>query len=207
MANFLYQGDLPADVTFDGDIACDTETRGLDIRRDRLCVVQLSDGKGDAHLVQLTEDQYETCTNLKKVLADESKQFIFHYGRFDVAQISYYLGIEIKNIFCTKISSKLARTYTNLHGLKTLVREFCEVEISKAQQTSDWAGTLSKAQIRYAASDVLYLHQIREKLIAMLEGVNRLELAEAAFKFLPYRAQLDILGWEESDIFAHSDKR
>lgn len=206
MANYLYEDDLPASVTFQGDaIAVDTETKGLNIyQRDRLCVVQLSDGKGDAHLVHFPDANFSYATNLKKVLADNSVQKIMHFARFDIAAIKIFLGVDIDNVYCTKIASKLARTYTDRHGLKDICRELLGVEISKQQQCSDWAGSLNKKQIEYAASDVLYLHELRDILQARLEDEGRAHLAKKCFDFLPTRVELDIRGWEQSDIFHHA---
>jgi len=207
MVNHLYLDDLPASVKFDGDIAVDTETKGLNIyNRDRLCVVQISDGKGDAHLVQFQDGDYSMATNLRKVLADDSRQKIFHFARFDIAALKIYLGIDMKNVFCTKISSKLVRTYTDRHGLKELCREICQVDLSKQQQCSDWSGKLNKKQIAYAASDVLYLNEIREHLIDRLNEENRMEIAQSCFDFLPTRVRLDIMGWENHDIFDHKSQ-
>lgn len=196
---------MPADVSFDGDVAVDTETKGLNILlRDRLCVVQISDGKGDAHLVHLNLEDYDAAPNLKAVLGDESRTKLFHYARFDVAVIKQYLGIDIRNLYCTKIASKLVRTYTDRHGLKDLCKELIGVEISKEQQSSDWgAETLNQAQIDYAASDVLHLHQLRDQLNGMLKQEGRDDLAQQCFEFLPTRVSLDMMGWEDVDIFSH----
>ncbi len=179
---------------------------GLNImQRDRLCVIQLSDGTGNAHLVQFHDGNYDDATNLKQLLADNDRQFIFHYARFDLAAIEVYLGVSITNIFCTKIASKLARTYTDKHGLKDVCKELIGKDLSKQQQSSNWGGeALSDQQITYAASDVLYLHKIREKLTALLEQENRFELFEQTCRFLPTRVALDIGGWEHMDIFSHS---
>lgn len=203
--NYLHAGDLPADIKFNGDIAIDTETKGLNILlRDRLCVVQMKDATGDTHLVQLGLDDYATAKNLKKALSDESQTKIFHYARFDVAVIKHYLGVEIKNIYCTKIASKLARTYTDKHGLKDICKELLNADISKQQQCSDWGAVkLSKEQIDYAASDVLHLHALRTKLDLILKTEGRYELAKQCFAFLPTRVELDLKGWAESDIFSH----
>lgn len=172
--------------------------------RDRLCLVQLSDGKGDIYLVQLPADGYDKAPNLKKVLSDESVTKIFHYARFDLAVIKHYLGVEIKNVYCTKIASKLARTYTDRHSLKDLSKELLGVDISKQQQSSNWgADNLSQAQIDYAATDVLYLHKLRERLNQILKSEGRMELAEECFAFLPTRVELDLKGWLETDIFTH----
>lgn len=204
MTNYLHKNDLPANVTFQGSVAVDSETRGLNPLRDRLCVVQLSDGNGDAHLVQFDGKDY-AAPNLKAILADTSLEKIFHFARFDVAIFKHYLGIDTTPIFCTKIASKLVRTYTDRHGLKDVCRELAGIEISKQQQSSDWAATeLSKAQIDYAASDVLYLHTVRDRLLEMLRREGRMKYAEACFNFLPIRADLDLAGWGETDIFSHA---
>ena len=199
----LHKGDLPDTVKFGSIIAVDTEAMGLNPHRDALCVVQLSDGDGQAHVVQLNRDF--DCPNLKALMADSKTLKIFHFARFDVAMMKRWLGITCSPIWCTKIASKLARTYTDRHGLKDVSREIAGVDLSKAQQSSDWgAETLTDAQLQYAASDVLHLHAIREGLMAMLDREGRAELAQACFDFLPVRAELDLLGWEDSDIFAHS---
>lgn len=185
-------------------VAVDTETLGLNPHRDRLCVVQLSSGDGTADVVQIAKGQTEA-PNLKALFEDAGKPKIFHFARFDVAVLKYYLDIDVAPVWCTKIASKLCRTYTDRHGLKDITRELVGVELSKQQQSSDWAAdTLSDAQLSYAASDVLHLHQLREKLQFMLERENRTHLAEECFRFLPTRAELDLKGWEENDIFAHS---
>jgi len=200
----LHKGDLPADVKFSGSVAVDSETLGLNPLRDKLCLVQLSAGDGDAHLVQLDRETYDAPT-LKALLADPSVEKIFHFARFDIAVFRYYLGVETTPIFCTKIASKLVRTYTDRHGLKDVTRELAGVELSKQQQSSDWgAATLSDAQKDYAASDVLYLHEVKARLKDMLAREGRTPLAKACFGFLPTRAALDLAGWGESDIFAHS---
>lgn len=204
MSITLHKNDLPADLTFSGALAVDCETMGLNPLRDRLCVVQLSAGDGTAHLVQFDGHDY-SAPNLKAVLSDEALVKIYHFARFDLAAIYHWLGIWAAPVFCTKIASKLTRTYTDRHGLKDLTREMLEIEISKQQQSSDWgAAELSEAQQAYAASDVLYLHQLRERLTARLKREDRLEIAEHAFDFLPTRARLDLLGWPESDLFSHS---
>lgn len=200
----LHKNDLPGDVRFSGAVAVDSETLGLNPLRDRLCVVQLSAGDGTAHLVQFDGTDY-SAPNLKAVLRDEGLVKIYHFARFDLAAIYQWLGIWAAPVFCTKIASKLTRTYTDRHGLKDLAREMLEVDISKQQQSSDWgAETLSDAQQAYAASDVLYLHELREKLTERLKREDRLAIAEKAYSFLPTRAELDLLGWSESDIFSHS---
>ncbi len=200
----LHKGDLPDLSNYPGSVAIDTETLGLIPRRDRLCVVQLSPGDGTADVVQIAKRQ-TSAPNLKALLADKNKEKLFHYGRFDIAVLFHAFGVETTPVYCTKIASKLTRTYTDRHGLKDLAREMLGVELSKQQQSSDWAAdTLSQAQLEYAASDVLYLHQLQEKLNARLEREERTEIARACFEFLPTRARLDLIGWPESDIFAHS---
>lgn len=185
-------------------IAIDTETLGLVPRRDRLCVVQLSPGDGSADVIRIARGQTEAA-NLVSLLADPGRQKIFHYGRFDIAVLFHTFGVTTTPVFCTKIASRLTRTYTDRHGLKDNLRELLEVDISKAQQQTDWAAEkLSQAQLEYAASDVLHLHALRDKLTARLERDGRSELAKACFEFLPTRAKLDLLGWDETDIFAHS---
>ncbi|HJD64675.1 MAG TPA: ribonuclease D [Rickettsia endosymbiont of Diachasma alloeum] len=199
----LYQNDLPDDVNLEGDLAIDTETMGLNLYRDKLCLLQFSNGNGDAHLVHFLDQNYNA-PNLKNLLSDKERCKIFHFARFDLAAIKKYLGVELENIFCTKISSKLVRTYTESHGLKDICRELLGVNISKQQQSSYWgADNLSSDQQEYAAKDVLYLHKLREHLIAMLVKENRFELAQDIFKFLPTRANLDLVGWDEVDIFTH----
>jgi len=199
----LHRGDLPSGITFSDSVAVDTETQGLGLQRDRLCVVQLSAGDGVCHLVQLAADEY-AAPNLRALFTDPEITKIFHFARFDVAIIKRYLNITVSPVFCTKIASKLVRTYTDRHGLKDVTRELIGIELSKEQQSSDWAASeLSDEQLRYAASDVLNLHQIRDKLDAMLVREGRRELAEACFQFLPTRAELDLGGWQEVDIFAH----
>ncbi|WP_312166139.1 ribonuclease D [Phenylobacterium sp.] len=205
MANHLHVGDLPDGLFADAEaVAVDSETMGLQLGRDPLCVVQLSDGKGDAHVVQLDRSTYDA-PNLKRVLTDPKIVKIFHFGRFDIAMFHLHLGVVTAPVYCTKIASKLARTYTDRHGLKDVSRELLGVDMSKAQQSSDWgAAKLSDEQIAYAASDVLHLHALRDKLDAMLARENRDGLARACFDFLPHRALLDVRGWEEVDIFAHA---
>lgn len=199
----LYQGDLPKGLHLEGDIAIDCEAMGLNPHRDRLCVVQLSDGKGDAHLVQFAADQYHA-PHLVALLTDPQRVKIFHFGRFDIALIYHYLGALTAPVYCTKIASRLARTFTDRHSFKDLCRELIGTDISKQQQTSDWgAATLSPEQMSYAAADVLYLHALREKLNAMLAREGRMELARQCFNFLPTRARLDLEGWPDQDIFAH----
>ena len=199
----LHKGDLPAGIDFGPVVAVDTEAMGLNLLRDNLTLVQLSSGDGTAHLVQLDRD-YD-CPNLKKILTDPDVLKLFHFARFDVAMMKRWMGIDCAPIWCTKIASKLARTYTDRHGLKDVAREIAGADMSKAQQSSDWGSReLSDAQLQYAASDVLYLHKIKDGLEAMLKREGRLELAEACFAFLPIRAALDLSGWGETDIFAHS---
>ncbi|QQQ17646.1 ribonuclease D [Brevundimonas vitis] len=204
MTTFLHQGDLPDDLDLGPVVAVDSETMGLRFRRDPLCVVQLSSGDGHAHVVRLNRPAYD-CPNLKRLMADPDVLKIFHFGRFDIGMIQLHLGVETRPVYCTKIASKLARTYTDRHGLKDVVRELAGVDLSKAQQSSDWgAAELSQAQLDYAASDVLYLHKVRDQLDMMLAREGRTELAKACFDFLPIRARLDLEGWDEIDVFAHS---
>lgn len=199
----LHKGDLPANLDLGRIVAVDTEAMGLNPVRDALCVVQISSGDGTAHVVQLTRD-YD-CPNLKAMMSDPDILKIFHFARFDVAMMQKWLGITCAPIWCTKIASKLARTYTDRHGLKDVTREIVGANMDKSQQSSDWgAETLTDQQLSYAASDVLHLHKIREGLLAMLEREGRVELAQACFDFLPVRAELDVKGWENNDIFAHS---
>ena len=199
----LHQGDLPADLDLGDLVAVDTETMGLDPARDRLCLVQLSAGDGDAHLVQLAKGDYDA-PNLKRLLSDPAVTKLFHYARFDIAVIHAYLGIVCAPVYCTKIASKLVRTYTDRHGLKDLCREVLGEDISKQQQSSDWgAETLTREQLSYAAGDVLYLHALKAKLDTMLEREGRTALAATCFAFLPTRAELDLAGWRDNDIFAH----
>lgn len=186
-----------------GDIAIDTEAMGLNITRDRLCVVQLTDGNGDIHVVHFPKADYNS-PNLKSYLIDEKTCKIMHFARFDVAIMQHYFNIEIKNIFCTKISSRLVRTYTEYHGLKDLCSELLGVKLSKQQQSSDWGqDELSSEQIEYAASDVAHLHELRDKFVFLLNREARMDLAQACFDFLPIRARLDVQGWAETDIFRH----
>jgi len=199
----LHKGDLPAGLVFGDSVAVDTETLGLNPHRDRLCLVQLAGRDGEAHLVQLSAGRYDA-PRLKALIADPGVLKIFHYARFDVAVLAKYLGVEAAPIYCTKIASKLVRTYTDRHGLKDLTSELLGVELSKQQQSSDWgAGTLSQQQLAYAASDVLHLHALKERLDAMLDREGRREFAEAAFRFLPVRARLDLAGFAEDDVFSH----
>lgn len=186
-----------------GDLAIDTEAMGLNNHRDRLCVLQFSNGNGDAHLVQFEKGAY-SAPNLKKLLSDKKTVKILHFARFDVAIAKHYLDIDLGPIFCTKIASRLCRTYTDSHGLKDLCREVLGINVSKQQQSSDWgAGELTKEQQEYAASDVLHLHQLRDRLSIMLKREGRLELAQKCFEFLPYRVELDLSGWQDVDIFQH----
>jgi len=205
MAVHLHEEDLPADVRFaDGPIAVDTEAMGLLPGRDRLCLVQLSDGKGDEHLVRFGRNSDYSAPNLKALLSDPDRLKLYHFARFDVGIMQAYLGIVAAPLYCTRTASRLVRTYTDRHGLKDLVKELLGHEISKQQQTSDWgADELSDAQREYAASDVRYLHALKEKLDERLEREDRTALAQACFDFLPARALLDIAGWAEQDIFAH----
>ncbi len=199
----LHKGDLPKGLKYGSSVAIDTETMGLNPARDRLCLLQLSTGDGTAHLVQFAPNSYDA-PNLKAMLQDTSITKIFHFGRFDIAAIRAYLCVDCTPVYCTKIASRLARTFTDKHGLKDICKELLGIEISKQQQTSDWgADKLTDEQLAYAASDVLYLHKLREKLDAMLEREGRLHLAQAAYDFLPARAQLDLEGWADVDIFAH----
>ena len=204
MTTFFHEGDLPDGLDLGAIVAIDSETMGLRLGRDPLCVVQLSSGDGNAHVVRLNRPAYD-CPNLKRLLADANVLKLFHFGRFDIAMFTLHLGVVTAPVYCTKIASKLARTYTDRHGLKDVTRELLGVELSKQQQSSDWgAATLSQEQLNYAAADVLYLHQIREKLNVMLEREGRAHLAKACFDFLPMRSQLDLAGWEDVDIFAHA---
>ena len=204
MAVYFHEEDLPEGVLAPGPVAVDTETMGLITPRDRLCVVQISDGQGDEHLVRFGVNSTYDAPNLKAVLADPARVKLYHYARFDLAAIQHYLGVTAAPVFCTKIASKLVRTYTDRHGLKDLVRELLGKELSKQQQSSDWGGAeLSEAQREYAASDVRYLHAMQVILAERLEREHRSEVAQAAFDFLPYRARLDLMGWPDKDIFSH----
>lgn len=202
----LHQGDLPANFVAAPVVAIDTETLGLNPHRDRLCLVQLSNGDGSADLVQIPRGaSAQSAPNLVRMLADPKVEKLFHFGRFDIAVLAHTFGVVTRPVFCTKIASRLTRTYTDRHGLKDLVRELLGVDLSKQQQSSDWAAQdLSEAQLHYAASDVLYLHACKEKLDAMLAREGRTQMARACFDFLPTRAALDLAGWPEEDIFAHS---
>ena len=200
----LYQGDLPAGLDLGETVAVDTETLGLNPQRDRLCLVQLSSGDGNAHLVQLSNGNYDA-SNLKRLFEDETVIKLFHFGRFDIAMIKRYLGVVCRPVYCTKIASKLSRTYTDRHGLKDLCTELIGVDLSKQQQQSDWgAAELTPEQLEYAASDVLYLHRLKQSLDERLAREGRAALAEACFEFLPHRAELDLAGWEDQDIFSHA---
>lgn len=200
----LHKGDLPDGLDFGDSVAIDTETLGLNLKRDRLCLVQLSKGDGSAELVQIAPGQ-TSAPNLQKLLADPKVTKLFHFGRFDIAMMDNAFGTLTTPVYCTKIASKLARTYTDRHGLKDLTRELIGVDLSKQQQSSDWgADTLTEAQMAYAASDVLHLHALRAKLDEMLKREGRFDIAQACFKFLPHRAKLDLMGWAETDIFAHT---
>ena len=205
MTVHFHEEDLSGDVTFaDGPIAVDTEAMGLMPGRDRLCVVQLSDGKGDEHLVRFKPGSDYSAPNLKALLGDSGRLKLYHFARFDIGIMSAYLGIMAAPVYCTRTASRLVRTYTDRHGLKDLVKELLNIDVSKHQQTSDWGSPeLSDAQRDYAASDVRYLHQLKEKLDERLARENRTALAQACFDFLPHRAALDLAGWPEQDIFAH----
>lgn len=203
MAVTLHKGDLPDGLSFGASVAVDTETMGLNPERDPLCLVQLSAGDGNAHIVQLDRATYRA-PNLRALMGDQNVLKIFHFARFDVATIQRHLGVVTSPVYCTKVASKLVRTYTDRHGLKDLARELVNIDMSKQQQSSDWgADKLSEAQLAYAASDVLYLHEIKSILDGMLAREGRTELAKACFAFLPVRAALDLAGWPEEDIFAH----
>ena len=204
MTVYFHEEDLPEGVLAPGPVAIDTETMGLNPFRDALCVVQLSDGKGDAHVVRLKRPDYD-CPNLKALVSNPRILKIFHFARFDLGMIQQWLGAPCFPVYCTKIASRLARTYTDRHSLKEIARELLGLDMSKAQQSSDWgAAELSDAQLAYAASDVTHLHELKAKLDAMLAREGRTELAQACFDFLPVRAALDLSGWAEQDIFAHS---
>lgn len=204
MAIHLHINDLPPGLTFGDSVAIDSEAMGLQPHRDRLCVVQMSRGDGDCHMVHFPPPGDYSAPNLKAILGDPNMLKMFHFARFDVAILEHYLGVTCKPIYCTKIASKLARTYTDRHGLKDLCRELLGIDMSKQQQSSDWgAAELTPEQQAYAASDVLYLHEIKTILDAMLGREGRTELAQACFDFLPHRAWLDLIGWDEVDIFHH----
>ena len=204
MTIHLHEGDLPGGLDLGREIAVDCETMGLQPHRDRLCLVQLSTGDGNAHLVQIGRDQ-EAAPNLVRHLGDPDRLKLFHFGRFDIAVLLHRLTVLTAPVYCTKIASKLVRTYTDRHGLRDLARDLIDVDISKQQQSSDWgAETLTTAQCEYAASDVLHLHQMKAELDIRLAREGRTDLAQACFDFLPHRAALDLAGWDEQDIFAHS---
>ena len=204
MAVHLHEEDLPGDVFAPGPVAVDTETMGLITPRDRLCLVQISDGCGDEHLVRFSPGSDYAAPNLRAVLADPARLKLYHFARFDLAAIEHYMGVMATPVFCTKIASKLVRTYTDRHGLKDLVRELLGKELSKQQQSSDWGGPdLSDAQLEYAASDVRYLHAMYAILVERLVREGRSEIAQACFDFLPARARLDLAGWPDHDIFSH----
>ena len=205
MSIYFHEEDLPAEVKFaDGPVAIDTEAMGLNPHRDRLCLVQLSDGKGDEHLVRFRQGSDYSAPNLKALLGDSNRLKLYHFARFDVGIMQHYLGILAAPLYCTRTASRLVRTYTDRHGLKELVKELLGQDLSKQQQTSDWgAPEISEAQRDYAASDVRYLHALKEKLDERLQREDRVALAQACFEFLPHRALLDLAGWPEQDIFAH----
>jgi ribonuclease D len=203
MSHQLHQGDLPEGLLFGDAVAIDTEAMGLNPHRDRLCLIQLSRGDGDAHLVQFAPGCYDA-PNLKRLLADRSVLKLFHFARFDIAMLYHYLGVMPQPLYCTKIASRLVRTFTDRHGLRDLCRDLIGVDLKKEQQSSDWgAASLSEEQLRYAASDVLHLHALRARLDGMLAREGRLDLARNCFDFLPTRALLDLAGWPEQDIFTH----
>lgn len=204
MTVHLHEEDLPADVLAPGPVAIDTETMGLHPGRDRLCVVQISDGRGDEHLVRFAAGTDYAAPNLRAVLTDPARLKLYHFARFDLASIQAYLGVMAEPVYCTKTASRLVRTYTDRHGLKEIVRELLGMELSKAQQSSDWGSpVLTEAQKEYAASDVRYLHRLRDELDVRLAREGRTALAQGCFDFLPHRARLDLAGWPEIDIFAH----
>ncbi|MGF7172200.1 ribonuclease D [Sphingobium xanthum] len=205
MSVYLHEEDLPEGVLADGPVAIDTETMGLITPRDRLCLVQISDGKGDEHLVRFAPGSSYAAPNLRAIIADPTRLKLFHFGRFDIAALQHYLGVLAAPVYCTKIASRLTRTYTDRHGLKEIVRELLGFDISKQQQSSDWgSAVLSDAQRDYAASDVRYLHALMAELDLRLAREGRTALAKACFDFLPHRALLDLAGWPEIDIFAHA---
>jgi len=203
VTNFYHRGDLPAGLDFGDSVAIDTETMGLKLRRDRLCVIQLSAGDGNAHVVHLTDGDYRA-PHLRALLTNPKVTKLFHFARFDLAMIQRYFGIVCSPVYCTKVASKLCRTNTDRHGLKDLCRDLLGVDLSKQQQTSDWgAPSLTAEQIAYAASDVLHLHALRRRMDELLDREGRAHLADACFSFLPVRAALDLAGWEDEDIFTH----
>ena len=205
MAVYFHEEDIPAGVLAEGPVAVDTETMGLHSHRDRLCLLQISDGNGDEHLIRFSPGSDFSAPNLRAILTDPKRLKLFHFARFDLAAIQQYMGVMAAPCYCTKIASRLVRTYTDRHGLKELVRELLGQEISKQQQSSDWGGpVLSDAQKEYAASDVRYLHRLKEELDRRLERESRTEYAQACFDFLPTRARLDLAGWADTDIFAHA---
>ena len=205
MAIYFHEEDLPADVVLTGPVAVETETMGLITPRDRLCVVQISDGGGDEHLVRFNPDSEYEAPNLSAILGDPDRVKLYHFARFDLAAIEHYLGVTAAPVFCTKIASKLVRTYTDRHGLKNLVEELLGENLSKHQQSSDWGGpVITEAQRDYAASDVRYLHRLKDELEKRLKREGRMELAQACFDFLPHRARLDLAGWPDHDIFSHA---
>ncbi|MEC7399844.1 MAG: ribonuclease D [Pseudomonadota bacterium] len=205
MAVYFHEEDLPADVVLEGPVAVDTETMGLITPRDRLCVVQISDGGGDERLVRFNPDSEYESPNLSAILGDPDRVKLYHFARFDLAAIEHYLGVTAAPVFCTKIASKLVRTYTDRHGLKNLVEELLGENLSKHQQSSDWGGpVITEAQRDYAASDVRYLHRLKDELEKRLKREGRMELAQACFDFLPHRARLDLAGWPDHDIFSHA---
>ncbi len=204
MTNYIYHEDLPANLYLGNIVAIDTETMGLSIQRDRLCLVQISSGDGDAHVVQISSSQI-AAPNLCKLLSDPKVLKLFHFGRFDIAVLLNRFNVLCSPVYCTKIASRLVRTFTDRHGLKNLLQDLLSIDISKQQQSSDWGSKiLNEAQIEYAASDVLYLHRLKDELDIMLEREGRLKLADACFNFLPTRAQLDLMGWPDQDIFSHT---
>lgn len=205
MTIYLHKNDLPDDLAFGGSVAVDTETMGLNLVRDRLCLVQLSFGNGDAHLVQFPKGSDYNAPNLKRLLEDQNIPKLFHFGRFDIASIKAYMGVTCTPVYCTKIASRMVRTFTDRHSLKELCRELIGVELSKQQQSSDWGqDTLTEEQKIYAANDVLYLHKLKDQLDVILAREGRTELAKACFDFLPARAELDLIGWPDIDIFSHN---
>jgi len=199
----ILKQDLPKNINLGEVVAVDTETMGLDFSRDRLCLVQLSPGDNKVYIIQIDKESYQA-ENLKKILEDKKIKKIFQYARFDLAVLKKYLNVEVNNVYCTKIASRIGRTYSDKHGLRDLCKELLNIELSKAMQSSDWgAEELSKEQIQYAASDVLYLHKIKNELDKMLKRENRLEIAEQCFNFLKHRVALDLAGWNNQDIFSH----
>jgi ribonuclease D len=205
MTVYVHDEDIPAGVLTSGPVAVDTETMGLITPRDRLCLLQIADGKGDEHLIRFAPNSDYAAPNLRAILADPARLKLFHFARFDLAAIEHYLKVVAAPVFCTKIASRLVRTYTDRHGLKELVKEMLGTDISKQQQSSDWGGpVLSDAQKEYAASDVRFLHRLHDEFVVRLAREDRASIAQACFDFLPHRARLDLIGWPEADIFAHS---